>query len=205
MTVNLDSARLTARSNANTRELEVILKVSNGGKGPIEFHRWSDPEIAVELKDQFKNYYARTVEQAEAVAINPQHTITETLYFEPPQDRADLELHLPIPGTQDAFRISIPSTSIDRRLPRLIANPPTVVEPKAPFTVPGSDPLKEARLRSAVMSDLLSGVSAIKNRAMYMNSNDATSFKNREYKALIKSIAKKHKLTEERVKEIVGP
>jgi serine/threonine protein kinase len=203
MTVNVASARLVPKGKTNTRELEVILKISNASKEPMQFRRWSDPEIEVELKDQFQNYYSRTVERAETVSISPQHTIDDTLCFEPPQDQANLELHLPIPGTDDAFRISILSTSIERAV-RLPAPPSALpgAEVAAPVKI---DPTQDRRIRSAIIAEYREGISTIRQKAKFMNTNDAASLRKREPKVLIKSLAKKHNLTEDQVKTIVGP
>jgi len=207
MTVTVATARCIGKGNAKAREcLEVTLKISNGGKQPIIYRTWSDPEISVELKDQYQNYYARVVERAQSVSIPPTHTIQDSLYFEPTPELTNLVLLLPIPGSDGAFRLGIAARFIDRSVALLPQSYLAGSVPEKAAAAPKPlDPVSDPGTRSAIRLEYRDGMATIKQRAMYMSTNDAAAFRKREPKLLIKSIAKKHKLTDDQVKAMVTP
>jgi serine/threonine protein kinase len=205
LTVRVDSARLIGKRVGNSGEcLEVTLKISNASKQAITLRRWTDPDIAVELSDQYHNYYGRIGEQVQDTAIPPEKTIFDTLYFEPTNDQVNLVLRLPVPGTNSAFRLGIASRFIQRG-PFLTAQPlaGSAVPEKPPASADDADPTKDPQKRKAIISEYWESMADIKHRAMFMSTNDAASFKKREPKNLVKSLAKKHNLTEDQIKLIV--
>jgi serine/threonine protein kinase len=208
MTVNLESARLLASEDASAPgRLEVTLKISNGSSKPINYRSWSDPQIEVELRDQYRNYYGRVVERAQDITISPKTTIVDSLYFEAPPEPASLELRLPLPGSDAAaaFRIIIAAHVVQRPLLASAQPPPSpTVEANAPAAVPAGDPVHDPALRSAIISEHREGMAEINRLAKFKNSNDAVSFRRREPKVLIQKLAKKHNLTEAQVRTIVG-
>jgi serine/threonine protein kinase len=207
MTVRLEGARLVARANSSAPEcLEVTLRISNdGSKQPITYHSWSDPNIRVELSDQYHNYYARIVERVDEVKINPASAILDTLYFEPTPELAFLALLLPIPDTDKAFRIGLTDRAIQRiRLQPAQLSPLQTAQTNARDGTPPLKPAVDPRKRSAILSEYHERMADIKNRARFMTTNEATLFKRREPQLVVKALAKKHNITEDEVKSIVG-
>jgi hypothetical protein len=209
MVVGVAAARVqTFAQPVRSEQLVLTLRITNLSTKPITYRSWSRPDVAVSLRDQFRNYYNRIPSASESeLRIGPGNTVTDTLMFEAPPEAVELELDLPTPGEGDAFEFRLPMGQVQRTTPSVTPAPaprPRVQEPPPRPPPEPYDPEKDERLCSTVRSEYRAGVNHIERRAQGMTFDRGNRFRRTECNTLIKSICDKHSLTVDQVRRIIG-
>ncbi|MGO9469882.1 MAG: hypothetical protein ACLQIB_45300 [Isosphaeraceae bacterium] len=192
----------------------VTLRITNVAKGPVSYVSWSGPDMGVMFRVERGAFYNQVpLPKQEARSINPNETISDTLVFEPPPALKHLELDLPAPGGKQSFQFRIPFALVERSVffagaAAAAAAPKVQAKAKTALAaVPGTgpvDPEKDPEVRNAIHREYQAGARNIKSRSLGMSTNDAATYRRRQGKELLKSIADKHKLDVDQVRRIIG-
>jgi hypothetical protein len=186
--------------------LSLSLRITNLGEKPVAYSGWSDSRVRVVLRDHSGNYYNKVATGLDERLIQPGVTITDTLSFEPTPLWAQLDLDLPVIGSEKPFRFRITGTFIERP-PMFPAQPPARVagaQGRTPPAPTAYDPEADPEVRRAILSEYRDGMRKIQRRVLGMSTNRADEARRTEPVNLVKSIAKKHNLEGSQVRRILG-
>jgi hypothetical protein len=211
LVVGVATARLGELDRSLTGEhLLLTLRITNLSDKAVTYHSWSQPETRVVLRDQHKNYYNRIPARAQTdILISPGRTVTDTLTFEAPLGRADLELDLTLPGDDKSFLFRIPAVSLVRVQPsitykvaRFTASPPPPPEP-SPAPAASPTPEIDQRLVSSILRDHRDGIKKIEQRAMGMGFDRSSNYRREGKAKLLTALGKKYKMTVEEIRQLI--
>jgi len=203
LNVSLVSGHLGRLNRAISGEyLSLRVKVTNRSRSPINFASWGRAKVPVILKDKEGNFYsiARAAGD-DNITIAPGKSYIDTLLFEATPPYTQLDLDLPIAGTDGAFQFHTPSGFVVRATVPLEELPPIAeASPAAPPKLP---PEKDPEVRKAIIIEYQDKWAAIVSRAKGQSFNEGNLTRRRGQKALIKQLGDKYKLDEDKVKMIV--
>jgi hypothetical protein len=203
LNVSLVSAHLGRLNRAITSEyLSLRVKVTNRSKSAIPFTSWGQSKLPVILKDSQGNYY--NIQHASGdkeVQIAPGKSFTDTLLFEPTTQYTQLDLDLPIPGTDRSFQFRTPPGFISRALVPLQELPSIADEaPGAPAPLP---PEKDPDVRKKLIAEYREASSDIDRQARGRGFNEGNELRRRGKRDLVKNLGKKYNLDQDQVKGIL--
>jgi serine/threonine protein kinase len=190
--------------------LSLRLRITNLSHKPMRHQPWPQPGTAIILCDQNGAYYnLLTAPVARETSINPNTTIVETLVFDAPPPGSSLNLDLPIAGGTNAFLFHIlppgPAPSI---APPAAVSPAKVAgatgEQKSSSIPAPVDPEKDPKLRATLVSEYNAGERHIEVRARGRSANEGARLRRNAAKELVKKLAEKHGISEDKVRRIVG-
>jgi hypothetical protein len=207
LNVSVVSAELGSLTRADPgRYLLLKVKVTNRSKSPVNFASWGRAKAQVTLKDKQGNFYSiQHPSGDDEIPIPPSKSIIDKLLFEPTSPFAQLELDLPIAGTEQTFQFRTPPGFITQPMMPFEESPQTA----AAATKAGPAPLapapdeKESATRKAVIAEYREAAASIRQRSMGMSTNDARNFRRRSDKDLRKKIGEKFKLKPDEVDTIL--
>jgi hypothetical protein len=132
-------------------------------------------------------------------------TINDSLAFEPTPERAELELELPSPGSDQSFYFVIHGVFVERmpapEPPPIVQAPPPGQElpQAAPY-----NPEHDLELRRKIVSDFQRRLRQIQQTSQGMSFDRANEYRRRERVKLIAALAKDYNLSVGQVSRIVG-
>jgi hypothetical protein len=234
MIVGIVSARLGPIDAGDAREvLTLALRITNSAAKPMTYSGWTKPELKVTLRDMYGNDFKRVARDTVGTetAVKPGETISDRLIFERTSFLAELNLDLPLAGSERAFKFRILPAFIERpggppavaagrnstqqmidaaagsRTPVIpgtaqATTPPP--EPSKPAASQPYDPEQDEKLCKKIRSDYVEQMAEINRRKVGLSTSEGTSFKRRETAKLLKRIAEDNELTDEQVKRIIN-
>jgi hypothetical protein len=204
LNVSLVSAHLGRLNRAITSEyLSLRVKITNLSKNAITFATWSQAKLPIILKDKEGNFYQlQRAAGDKEVSIPPGKSHVDTLLFEPTSPYTQLDLDLPIAGTDQSFQFRTPGGFIVRANVPLEELPPIAdaAPPAPPAPLP---PEKDLEKRKAILVEYHEKWNEIDRRAKGQSFNNANETRRRGRKNLIKHLAEKFKLDEDKVTTIL--
>jgi hypothetical protein len=207
LNVSVVSAELGALTRADSaRYLLVKVKVTNRSKSPVNFASWGRAKVQVTLKDKQGNFYSiQRPSGDDEISIPAGKSIIDKLVFEPPSPFAQLDLDLPIAGTDQAFQfhtgpgfITQPMTPLEESPQTAVAQTTGAPAPSAPAPAD-----KDSAVRKSIIVEYREATADMRQRSMGMNTNDARNFRRRGEKDLRKKLGEKHKLKPDQVDAIL--
>jgi hypothetical protein len=217
--VSVASARLgPLDSSSSDRCLSVTLQIKNVSTRRISYKGWAQNDKNVILKDQNGMHYKRrATPPQDGVFINAGETIQDTLLFDPTPQFADLQLDLPVSGTNGLFQFHIPVAFIEKpsqfpSAPVTAGRMPTqtpdqlrtrLAQEKGKAGQAQDDPEHDQKIRSEVNLEYDKGVEKIKRRAQGMSFDRANNYRRTQRKKLIGDLAKKFELEEDQIESIL--
>jgi hypothetical protein len=202
--VSLVSAHLGRLNRAIEGEyLSLRVKVFNRSQNPITFASWGRPKVPVVLKDREGNYYSiQRASGPDDVTIAPGKSIIDTLLFEPAPAHTELDLDLPIAGTDKAFEFHTRQGFIVRaNVP--LQELPAVADAEAKGSAAPLDPEKDPVVRKKLIFEYRERNTEINLQARNMSTNNASEHRRRKGRELYESLAKKYKFEVDQVKRIL--
>jgi hypothetical protein len=187
--------------------LLVRVRVTNLSFGIITFSRWSHAKIPVILKDDKGIYYNIQRASGEAqIQIQPGKSIFDTLIFDATPPFAQLDLDLPIVGTDKAFQFHTDGGFIQNAPVPLeeLAQLSDVPAPPGVPPVPPQPRFKDPEIRRKVRNEYQKRGREIADRVKTMGFNEGTQYRRRERKKLLKDLAEKYKLEPDEIDEILA-
>jgi hypothetical protein len=162
----------------------------------------------VTLKDKEGNFYnIQRASAAQQTTIAPGKSHVDTLLFEPTPPFTQLDLDLPVAGTDKTFQFRTPPGFIARAevplqdLPAVAEAPPKA--PSAPVAFGPLPPDKDPEVRRSLIGEYREKANDLRQRSMGMETNEARNFRRRKDKEVRKELGKKYKLEPDQVERIL--
>ena len=209
LVVNVRSATLAKVSNDGGDQcLLVKVVIKNQSKKPYTFWSWSQPESRAVLVDSRGKQYNRLGTLVpDAVVIEPDQMVIDSVAFEETPFREQLALELELAGHALPIRFQIPGSMITRSMGAAFTNGPPQAPAAAgaamapPRQAPGlgigqapREPVKEDPLSREVNAAYEEGVNKLQVRSRGKIGNEAVNLMRRGKADLVKKLAEKHGL-----------
>jgi hypothetical protein len=188
----------------------ITLAVKNVSKKPVPFLSWSRRDIGVMLRvvKGITAYDQLPAPKQEARTINPSETIVDTVVFEPTPANKDLELDLPIPGTDECFGFRIPFALIDVSTPPaapVLGAGETVQAEAATLPAPAPDGAGTApEVQSNIRREYEEKAKVIRSVSMGMATNEGMRYRRSAGNQLLNHLSKKYGLDAQQIRRILN-
>jgi hypothetical protein len=221
MVVGISSARLGPPDEGNGADVLTLgLRITNRSMNPMKYVGWSDPKIRVTVRDMYGNWFNRISRDSSGkeVSIPPGETIIDRLVLERTSFNSELNVDLPLPGTDKTFEFTILPLFIERtRAPVVVrangiatTSPPKTAASNSAASPPGArsktepyEPENDPKVRERIRTGYISRMAEINQRRLGYSSNAAAVYKRRESAKLLKKLAEDNDLTEDQVQRIL--
>jgi hypothetical protein len=220
LVVNVSSAMLAKVAHDSADQCLLLkIRIRNESKKPVTFLSWSQPQIRVVLVDSRGKQYNRLQPLVpDPAVIEPGQAVDDSVAFEETPLHDDLLLELEVYGRQTPIRFRILGSRIVRSMGAAFASAPgqqpavaaAAAPPQAPRVGMGQglrEPVQEESPFSAEVNAAYNeGINRARKRALGKGSNEAAIFMRREKAELVRSLAKKHSVTADQIRQaLVDP
>jgi hypothetical protein len=188
----------------------LTLRITNLAAKPVTYQSWSRSHLPVTLRDNNRSYYNRiafnpedlpagAVDQA---VIEPGQSITDVLVFEPVGGLIwSLELDLPVEGSEEVYRFSIPMGLVRRVPPPMDFPQMAASEPVPPQPLP---PDQDPQVWAEVRAEFAAEMRHVERKINGMGYDRGRSFRRASEEDLLKRLSEKYRTGEDLVRRIVG-
>ncbi len=192
--------------------LAIWLRIANRSTEALEYRSWTRPELRVELRDRYGNFYTRySYATGNLVSIPSDSAITDRVVFEPTAFQSELMLDLAVPESQEKLEFLVPVNFIERPHPTPVktasvvpdAPPPSQTPEPEPKESKPYDPETDVKLCSRILADFHKSIGKIKAHKLGMSTNEGNEWARKEQRKLLKRLAETHNVTAEQLNRII--